>query len=305
MIATAAHRLEFAPPATAGSLRALGLAVIAHALLLAALTWGVRWKNEPVLVTAEAELWSAVPLQAAPRLLEAQVPPLPPPSAPQTTRPRAIEPEPPRRAAPAVPQEPDASIVLERDKRRLAQEKLAEEKLLQAQKTAQLEKLAAEKKRLEDKRDLERKQVEDKKKTELALKRKEAQEAQEDAKRLEAQRQENIKRMAGLAGASGSPDATGTALKSSGPSSGYGGRIRARIKPNIVFTEDIAGNPTAEVEVRTSPDGTITSRKLLKTSGLPAWDEAVLKAIDKTETLPRDVDGRVPTPLVISFRPKD
>lgn len=305
MIATAAHRLEFAPPATAGSLRALGLAVIAHALLLAALTWGVRWKNEPVLVTAEAELWSAVPLQAAPRLLEAQVPPPPPPSAPPTTRPRATEPEPPRRAAPAVPQEPDASIVLERDKRRLAQEKLAEEKLLQAQKTAQLEKLAAEKKRLEDKRDLERKQVEDKKKTELALKRKEAQEAQEDAKRLEAQRQENIKRMAGLAGASGSPDATGAALKSSGPSSGYGGRIRARIKPNIVFTEDIAGNPTAEVEVRTSPDGTITSRKLLKTSGLPAWDEAVLKAIDKTETLPRDVDGRVPTPLVISFRPKD
>ncbi len=305
MIATAAHRLEFAPPATAGSLRALGLAVIAHALLLAALTWGVRWKNEPVLVTAEAELWSAVPLQAAPRLLEAQVPPPPPPSAPPTTRPRATEPEPPRRAAPAVPQEPDASIVLERDKRRLAQEKLAEEKLLQAQKTAQLEKLAAEKKRLEDKRDLEKKQVEDKKKTELALKRKEAQEAQEDAKRLEAQRQENIKRMAGLAGASGSPDATGTALKSSGPSSGYGGRIRARIKPNIVFTEDIAGNPTAEVEVRTSPDGTITSRKLLKTSGLPAWDEAVLKAIDKTETLPRDVDGRVPTPLVISFRPKD
>ena len=305
MNAIASHRLEFTPPATAGSLRALGLAVIAHALLLAGLTWGVRWKNEAVLVTAEAELWSAVPQQAAPRLVEVPAVATPPPPPAPTTRTRAIEPAPPRRAAPAVPQEPDASIVLERDKRRLAQEKLAEEKLLLAQKTVKLEKLAAEKKRLEDKRDLEKKQVEDKKKTELALKRREAQEAQEDAKRLEAQRQENIKRMAGLAGASGSPDATGPALKSSGPSSGYGGRIRARIKPNIVFTEDIAGNPTAEVEVRTSPDGTITSRKLLKTSGLPAWDEAVLKAIDKTETLPRDVDGRVPTPLVISFRPKD
>ncbi len=305
MIATAAHRLEFAPPATAGSLRALGLAVIAHALLLAALTWGVRWKNEPVLVTAEAELWSAVPLQAAPRLLEAQVPPAPPPSAPPTTRPRAIKPEPPRRAAPAVPQEPDASIVLERDKRRLAQEKLAEEKLLLAQKTVKLEKLAAEKKRLEDKRDLEKKQVEAKKKTELALKRKEAQEAQEDAKRLEAQRQENIKRMAGLAGASGSPDATGPALKSSGPSSGYGARISAKIKPNIVFAEDISGNPTVEFDVFTSPDGTITRSKLLKSSGVPAWDRAVQKAIDKTETLPRDIDGRVPPSLVISFRPKD
>ena len=298
MIATASHRFEFAPPATPGSLRALGLAVIAHAVLLAALTWGVRWKNEPVLVTAEAELWSAVPQQAAPRLVEAPVPPAPA----STTRAPVAAPQPPQQAA---PQAPDAKIVLEREKRRLAQDKLAEEKLLQAQKAAQLEKRAADAKRQEDKRELDKKQTEDKKKTELAQKRKEALEAQEDAKTLEAQRQENIKRMAGLAGASGAADATGAALKSSGPSSGYGARIQARVKPNIVFTEDIAGNPTATVQVHASPDGTITSRKLLKSSGTPAWDEAVLRAIDKTETLPRDVDGRVPTPLNIEFRPKN
>lgn len=302
-------RFEFTPPPAPGSLRALGLAVIAHVLLLAALTWGVHWKSDATLVTAEAELWSAVPQQAAPRPVEASPPPAPPP----TTAPaRVVATERPRQVAPEAP---DANIVLERDKRRLAQEKqrqekLAEEKQQRAQKAAQLEKraaekLATEKRRLDDRRDLDRKQIEDKKKTELATKRKEALEAQEDAKRLEAQRQENIKRMAGLAGASDASDATGTALKSSGPSSGYGARIRARIKPNIVFTEDISGNPTAEVEVRTSPDGTITSRKLLKASGVPAWDEAVLKAVDKTETLPRDVDGRVPPSLVISFRPKD
>jgi len=40
-------------------------------------------------------------------------------------------------------------------------------------------------------------------------------------------------------------------------------------------------------------------------SGNKAWDEAVLKAIDKTATLPRDEDGRVPSVLEISFRPKD
>ena len=304
MDATASHRLEFAPPATPGSLRALGLAVVAHALLLAALTWGVRWKNEPTLVTVEAELWSAVPQQAAPRLVEARPPPAPTPAPARVAA--------PERSRQVAPQAPDANIVLERERRRLAQEKQEKlaEKQQQAQKAAKLEKLAAEKratdkKRLDDQRELDKKQIEDKKKTELATKRKEALEAQEDAKRLEAQRQENIKRMAGLAGSSGAPDATGSALKSSGPSSGYGARIRARIKPNIVFTEDISGNPTAEVEVRTSPDGTITSRKLLKASGVAAWDEAVLKAIDKTETLPRDVDGRVPTPLVISFRPKD
>jgi len=294
----AANRLEFAPPPAPGSLRALGLAVVAHALLVAALTWGVSWKREAITLTAEAELWSAVPQQAAPRLVEA--PPPEPVAAPK--------PPPPA----ATPQVADADIVMAREKiRDKAREKqrLAQEQLLQEQKLAKLEKLAKDKKALEDKKKADLKQAEQKlaelKQAAQATKRKEAQAAQEDAKKLEAQRQENIKRMAGLAGATGSVGSTGTAQQSSGPSPSYGGRIRARIKPNIVFTEDMAGNPTAEVEVRTSPDGTIVSRKLLKTSGVKSWDEAVLKAIDKTEVLPRDVDGRVPPSLVISFRPKD
>lgn len=292
-----ATRLEFAPPASPGSVRALGLAVLAHALLLAALTWGVRWKNEPTVITADAELWSAVPQQAAPRLIEVPAP-VAVPRVPVPAR----QAEPPRKTAPEVP---DANIVLERDKRRLAQEKLEKEKLLAAQKTAKLEKQAEEKQQA-DKRELDKKQADDKKKTELAAKRsKEALAAQEDAKNLEAQRQENIKRMAGLAGATGAADASGTALKSSGPSSGYGALIQARVRPNIVFTEEMAGNPTARIEVRASPDGTIISSKLLKSSGVPTWDEAVLRAIDKTVILPRDVDGRVPPLLDIGFRPKN
>ena len=91
----------------------------------------------------------------------------------------------------------------------------------------------------------------------------------------------------------------------SGPSASYAGRIRARIKPNIVFGEDTPGNPEAEVEVRVAPDGTIVARKLLKSSGVKAWDEAVLRAIDKTETLPRDTDGQIPPSMWIKFRPKD
>ena len=34
-------------------------------------------------------------------------------------------------------------------------------------------------------------------------------------------------------------------------------------------------------------------------------DDAVLRAIDKTEVLPRDTDGRVPSSFEISFRPRD
>ncbi|RYF35984.1 MAG: protein TolA, partial [Comamonadaceae bacterium] len=39
-------------------------------------------------------------------------------------------------------------------------------------------------------------------------------------------------------------------------------------------------------------------------SGSPAWDEAVQRALERTGSLPRDVDGRVPSPVVIGFRPQ-
>lgn len=275
-----ASRFEFAPPQTPGSVRAFGLAVIAHALLLAALTWGVRWKNENTVIAAEAELWSAVPQQAAPRLIE----PPAPMAAPRKPAPaRLAAPEPSKKVTPDVP---DASIVLERDKRRLEQEKIEKQTL---------EKEKLEKEKLKKKADLAAK---------LNKKSQDALAAAEDAKSTEMQRQENIKRMAGLAGATGPREATGTALKSTGPSSDYGALIQARVRPNIVFTEDMAGNPTARIEVRVAPDGTILSSKLLKSSGVPAWDDAVLRAIDKTVTLPRDVDGRVPPLLDIGFKPK-
>ena len=102
---------------------------------------------------------------------------------------------------------------------------------------------------------------------------------------------------------------SGNTQQATGPSASYAGRVRAKLKPNIVFRSDtldqISGNPVAEVEVKASADGSITERKLIKSSGVKAWDDAVLRAIDKTETLPRDVDGRVPSPLVLSFRPRD
>jgi peptidoglycan-associated lipoprotein len=88
----------------------------------------------------------------------------------------------------------------------------------------------------------------------------------------------------------------------------YGISIVARIRPNITFlgyTGTLAGNTEAEVEVRTSPDGTIVGRKLIRSSGVKGWDEAVLKAVDKTGSLPLDVDGGVPPVLLINFRPQD
>jgi colicin import membrane protein len=319
----ATDRLEFAPPTPPGFGRALVLALIAHLLLVAALTWGVHWKSQPLTMSAEAELWSAVPKEAAPQ--RAGIAPEPQPE------PEKVTPPPPRPVPPAPKPEPEppkvaeADIALEKEKlllkkaeekklllekqrlEKLKNEKLAREKEL-VEKKLQEQKLQEKKlkeEKLQEKREQEKKLAEEKKQKAVELERKAALEAKEDAKRMEAQRQANLKRMAGLAGATGAATATGKDLQSSGPSSGYAGRIRARIKPNIVFTEDISTNPVTEVDVRTSPDGTIISRKIIKSSGVTSWDEAVLRAIDKTETLPRDTNGQVPASLVISFRPKD
>ena len=101
------------------------------------------------------------------------------------------------------------------------------------------------------------------------------------------------------------PTSTGTAQRTAGPSAGYAGRIKARIKPNIVFMDNPEGNPLAEIEIKLAPDGTILSQKLTRPSGLKEWDEAVQRAIDRTQVLPRDIDGKVPSSMVIAFRPRD
>ena len=314
--------MEFAPPPTGGWGRSMSFALFMHLLLLAAITWGVQWKTQPNTLSASAELWSAVPMEAAPAANEPEPTPpqpVPPPEPVKAVEPRP-EPKPEPKPTPPAPPKVDAAaereaadIALKKEKEKKLQEKkeaeLEKKKKLEKDK---LEKAKLDKEKLKEKEKEKAKELEKKKKEEALKKEVAAAKAKEDAKkvaaeekRTEALRNENLKRMQGMAGASGEENSKGTALKASGPSASYAGRIRARIKPNITFTEDVAGNPKAEVEVRTSPDGTIISRKLLSSSGNKAWDEAVLKAIDKTASLPRDEDGRVPPVLEISFRPKD
>ena len=296
----------------------MSFALFMHLLLLAAITWGVQWKTQPNTLSASAELWSAVPVEAAPAANEPE--PTPPQPVPPPEPVNAVEPKPEPKPTPPAPPKVDAAaereaadIALKKEKEKKLQEKkeaeLEKKKKLEKDK---LEKAKLDKEKLKEKEKEKAKELEKKKKEEALKKEVAAAKAKEDAKkaaaeekRTEALRNENLKRMQGMAGASGEENSKGTALKASGPSASYAGRIRARIKPNITFTEDVAGNPKAEVEVRTSPDGTIISRKLMSSSGNKAWDEAVLKAIDKTATLPRDEDGRVPPVLEISFRPKD
>jgi colicin import membrane protein len=260
------------------------LSLLAHGVLVLALALAVRWRTtEPEGVSAE--LWAAVPQVAAPPA--AQPSPTPPP-----------EPEraPPPRPAPPPPQAQEAEAQIAVDKaRKLEREKALRE---QQEQQAKADKLKAEKAEREEKLKADKQKAE-------ADKQKREQEQKAAETRLAQQREENLKRMLGQVGGTGAPGSTGTAQRDAGPSAGYAGRIKARIKPNIVLTEDVAGNPAAEVEVRCAPDGTIVGRQLRKSSGNKDWDEAVLRAIDRTEVLPRDTDGRVPAAILITFRPKE
>lgn len=282
------ERLEFAPPPPPGRTRALALALLAHVLLMLALTWGITWNREAQDLAVQAELWASVPQEAAP-------PPAPPPPA---VVPPPAPPEPKVQAPPPPAPPKEADIALERDRQkkieaRKHQEELEREKKLEARR----------KKEEQERRDLAERKAAEKKKQQEELAKAKARE-QQDAKLRETLRQQQLDRIRGLAGSTGRDDAKGTATRSAGPSDSYAGRIRARVKPNIVFTDDVPGNPTAEIEVRMAPDGTITSKRIVKSSGVRSWDDAVLRALDRTEVLPRDVDGRVHSPLIIEFRPK-
>ena len=304
-------RDQFIPPRPPGRGRAIALAVLAHLVLVGALTWGVAWKRDSDQPAVVAELWSAVPQQAAPRAEEPPAPPLPPtPPPPAPTPPKAVEPPPKLQPDPR-----EAEIALEREKRlekekrerEAKQEQERQQKRLKEQQRLEQEKKdkqAKEKAALEK---AERDKMERDKEQKRLAEEKRKNEAQEkaSAKAAEERRLQNLRRMQGLANATGGANASGTALRDSGPSGSYGGKVAAKVKPNIVYPDALDGNPRAVVEVQAAPDGTITRTRLKESSGNKSWDDAVLRALQKTETLPRDVDGRVPATLEIGFRPRD
>ena len=335
MQVTADH-INLKPPRSGRWSMPMVLAVAAHLVLIAALTWGVSWKQDAQPVAFEAELWSNVAQQAAPRAVSPPPPPppraepKPEPKVEPKVEPKKAPPEPKPKAEPTQPDTREADIAIaQAKKKKLEAEKREDEKKAakekaDKEKTEKAEKAdnAAKEKAAQAALDKKAKDDERKKATADAAKQQKALDDQINKIKdsgskaatakaeaaAEKDRQANIKRMLGQADATGDANAKGSAKQSSapgGPSAGYAGKVRARIKPNVLFTDDIAGNPKAEVEVTTAPDGTIISRRIVKSSGIPDWDKAALGAIDRTGTLPRDTDGRVPSPMIIELRPRD
>ena len=85
----------------------------------------------------------------------------------------------------------------------------------------------------------------------------------------------------------------------------YYGRVRNLIRHNMNYPDDAAGNPEAVFTVTLLPDMSVLDATLKKSSGVPAFDEAVKRAILKTRqypTLPAGVDFGVIRQHTLKYR---
>lgn len=83
-------------------------------------------------------------------------------------------------------------------------------------------------------------------------------------------------------------------------------KIRGKIRGNIILPRDIAGNPEALFDVSLLPTGEVLSVKQTRSSGNPAYDEAVYRAILKSSPLPKpDNPSLFERRLELRFRPFD
>lgn len=286
MATAAASGFEHRRPQQPGGMGQGALfALMVHVGLLVAIAFGVNWRSSTPAGTT-AELWAAVPQVAAPAAVTP--PPPPPPKVEPKPEPK-VEPAPP----PPKPDTREADIAIEKAKAAAEKEKQERDKA---------EKLAREKER--ERLERERAEKEKLAQAQAAKEKREKEERERrDAEQLAKAREEQLKRITGQAGATGGPQSTGTAMRDAGPSASYAGKIIARVRPNIVLTDSVPPTLLATVELRVAPDGTITARRLVKSSGNASWDEAVLRAIDRTETLPKDENGRIPPSMLIDFKP--
>ena len=83
-------------------------------------------------------------------------------------------------------------------------------------------------------------------------------------------------------------------------------KIRGKIKGNIILPQGIPGNPEAIFDVALLPTGEVLSVKQRRSSGHPAYDEAVYRAILKSSPLPKpDNPALFERQLELRFRPLD
>ncbi|MFN0317133.1 MAG: TonB C-terminal domain-containing protein [Burkholderiales bacterium] len=239
------------------------LAVGVHLAFFALLFFGVSWQTkiaEPIMV----DLWEELPSEKPVPVVAPPPPPAPKPK---------VEVKPPPPPPPKVEAPSKADIELKakpelerkRNKEEVEQKKLEEEKKKEEQRK-QAEERLEEKKRADEERKLEQ---EARKREDALLEQK----SKEDEKK---RKDDELRRKRDAEQASAQ-----TRLLEE-----ISSRIRTKIMSKVVAPPGLTGNPEARYTVTVLPGGDVLDIKLVKSSGFPAWDLAVERAIKQSEPLP-------------------
>jgi colicin import membrane protein len=248
--------------------RAFTFSLIAHLGLLAFLVIGISWNNSTPS-GVEVELWDSTP----------QIETLP-------------EPE-----LKTVVKEEAADIAVKKKKVEKEPPKKEESKKVEVPKVAKPAPKEKEKP----------KKVEAPKKVEPPKAQSPAEtKANAAAEKVRADQLARLRAAAGAEGGSGGATGSGVGGGGNAPP-GWTDKVIKKVKPLIVFNpESVSGNPAAVIQVNLAPDGAILSTSLLSSSGNASWDRAVLLALSRAESLPKDDNGKIPQREVkLTFKPKD
>jgi colicin import membrane protein len=194
--------------------------------------------------------------------------------------------------------------------KQLAQQKLEQQKAQQAkEKEADAAKAAEQQKEAETKAQEQADAKAAKAQADAKAKAKAQADAQAKAK-LDKERNARLAALQGQAGGGTSESGEGLAKSGTGrgaggtaTSAGYAEKVQRRVRPNIVWAGETAGLETV-VAVRISPaTGTLLSASIQRSSGNEQWDQAALRAVQRSDPMPLDTNGQAPGTFTITLRP--
>lgn len=96
-----------------------------------------------------------------------------------------------------------------------------------------------------------------------------------------------------------------TAAARSRADADYTARIVGKIRGRIPVSALPSGNPVARFAVSQLPNGEVLQVQRLQSSGFPAYDEVIERAIRASSPLPRPSMGEVPHDLTLTFCPDE
>lgn len=247
------------------------------------LVFGVSWQTQhPDAVMVD--LWESLPEPSPPPVRNRPLPPVKAPKPePVVPPPKPVEKEPP------PPKAPDIAL----EKKKAEADRLKKLKAMQADEEKARAKAA---KALHEKQQAEQ--------TRQALLR---EMEEEDLKqRLAADAAANEARLARLTEAQALSKRQAAVASAVGQ---YRDQISAKVRGNTRLPDNLKGNPEVRCLVKLLPTGEVLSVRVTKSSGDPAYDDAVVRAIEKSSPLPlpSDRDARAAFVPELSFvhRPKE